>query len=70
MVANLWREMDMFNKQVANRIEYSFKNSKTCKQLFKGGYQVAEDKEADVEQIEGALEGHRVGKQTNLQLEG
>ena len=31
---------------------------------------MAKDKEADVEKIEGALEGHRVGKQTNLQLEG
>ena len=30
---------------------------------------MAEDKEADVEKIEGALEGHRVGEQTNLQFE-
>ena len=33
-----------------------------------GAYQVAKDKEPDVEEIEGALEGHCVGKQTNLQF--
>ena len=30
---------------------------------------MAEDKETDVEEIEGALEGHCVGEQKNLQLE-